>query len=152
MKDCFFPTKKQFILMSHKQIFLWICNTYMERVQYNHLLMVIWRDHHILLYYDPLKQTAATLAAAWFSLNHSAALACLVIINHTLFFSWTLKSVRYSKSKMSNNSLYVYYTLYSSGTVSFKSAALHQALSGEANRSSPSAQDCLWKKEINGWY
>lgn len=98
--------------MSCKQIILWIYNTYMERLQYNHLVTVTWSDHQILFHYDPLKQTAATLAAAWFSLNCSAALACFAIINHTLVFSWTLKSVKYSKIKMPNNALYIHYSSF----------------------------------------
>lgn len=90
LKDCSFLIKAIYFDASHIGcFFLWVYNTYMEQLQLNHLLMVIWRDH-IFYSHDPLKQTAAALAAVQFSLNQSAALSCLAIVNPTLFLSWTL--------------------------------------------------------------
>lgn len=89
LKNCSFLIKSNLFWCVTNWIFLWVYNTCMEHLQFIHLLMVIWRDHHILYSHDPLKQTAA-LAAAQFSLNYSAAWSCLAIVNPTLFVSWTL--------------------------------------------------------------
>lgn len=92
LKDCSFLIKSNLFWCLSNWGFLWVYNTYVKQLQFNHLLMVIWRDHHILYFHDPLKQTAAALAAAQFLLNHSAALSCLAILSPTSFVSWILIS------------------------------------------------------------